>query len=104
MHRWTVERITEPRSDVAPDSGIVVAVQVGHLGVIQLERVVAVVGVAATDAAGRVADSVRSLVASDWSRVGFDSVVVRVDPSVQAAGIGLWQAESGRQGIVGWGH
>jgi hypothetical protein len=60
----------------------------------QLERVVGVVGVAAGDVVGKVADFVPLEVASDWPRVDFDLTVVRivlVDPSVQAVQTGLWQ-------------
>lgn len=76
VHQQSVGRTIEPRWDAAVDSETVVA---GHWEESQLGRVVAgVVGVVAVDVVGRVAGSVTLDVASDWSRVDFDLVVVQI--------------------------
>lgn len=76
VRQRSVGRTIELCWDAAVDSETVVA---GHLEGSQLGRVAAgVVGVVAADVVGRVAGSVTLDVASDWSRVDFDLVVVQI--------------------------
>jgi hypothetical protein len=83
--RLFVGRTIELRWDAVVDSETVA----GYLEESQIVRVVVgVVGVVAGDVVGRVAGSVPLEVASDWSRVDFDLVVVQIvlaAPSVPVA-------------------